>query len=170
MSADISLFHCGIDPLSETEIVDEVHAFNYLVVNLLVNLQADDISATPKNLSQNHSESEIHPELLELLRNRQYSDRDARNFVIEFVLRTLIFTIIHSHFFDGRTFFGIGSDHLRANLERMIDDLRAGGMILFLFILFKFLNILLTQKYRQIRRDRNQSLEDYGGRGSFRIG
>ena len=136
MSADISLFHCGIDPLSETEIVDEVHAFNYLVVNFLDNLQADDISATPKNLTQKNSESDIHPDLLELLRNRQYSDRDAKNFVIEFVLRTLIFTIIHSHFFDGRTFFGIGSDHLRANLERMIDVLRAGGMFFCLYISF----------------------------------
>jgi len=136
MSAEMSLFSCGIDPLSETEIVDEVHAFNYLVVNFLDNLQADDISATPKNLTQKNSESDIHPDLLELLRNRQYSDRDAKNFVIEFVLRTLIFTIIHSHFFDGRTFFGIGSDHLRANLERMIDVLRAGGMFFCLYISF----------------------------------
>jgi hypothetical protein len=136
MSAEMSLFSCGIDPLSETEIVDEVHAFNYLVVDFLDNLQADDISATPKNLTQKNSESDIHPDLLELLRNRQYSDRDAKNFVIEFVLRTLIFTIIHSHFFDGRTFFGIGSDHLRANLERMIDVLRAGGMFFCLYISF----------------------------------
>jgi hypothetical protein len=142
----MSLFACSVDQCSETEIVEEVHQLNYLVVNLIVNLLDADTSFTPRNCTRNHSNSENVPDLLTLLNNRQISDGDAKVFVIEFLLRSLIFTILHAHYFDGRTFFGIGSDHFRAKLERMIDELRAGGMFIYIYILFYFIFLFLFYK------------------------
>jgi hypothetical protein len=125
----VDIFSCGIDRVSESEAVDAVLQLNYLVNNLIVNILAVGLSSTPRSDNHVHSKLTVDLELLTFLINHRdrFSDDEATLFVVEFIFRSLIFTIIHTHFFDGRNFFGIGSDHLRANLDRMMDELLAGG-------------------------------------------
>jgi uncharacterized membrane protein YozB (DUF420 family) len=126
----VDIFSCGIDRVSESEVVDAVHQLNYLVNNLIANILAVGLSSTPRSDKRVHSKLTVDLELLTFLINHRdrFSDDEATLFVVEFIFRSLIFTIIYTHLFDGRNFFGIGSDHLRANLDRMMDELLAGGM------------------------------------------
>lgn len=129
MSSGELSFACGVDELSETQVLDELNHLNYCIDNMIMNIMAADQSLRPQCTHQKPAESACDTVLLAFIRNSQLSDQNARNVVVENHLRNLIFSLLHIHFFDGNFFFGVGSETLRENLDRMIMLLIAGGKL-----------------------------------------
>lgn len=130
MSSHQLFFTSGIDDLSETQVVDDLHLLNYSIDNLIISIIAADHSL-PHRRNQIPTESACDAALLEYLRKSKLSDRDARAFVIDNHLRNLILTLVHIHFFKGEIFFGVGSETLREYLDRMITVLVEDGKLIF---------------------------------------
>ena len=71
-----------------------------------------------------------------ILSKHQLSAVLTRTFVVEFLLKSVIYTILHSVFFKGGIFYGVGLEGLQRNLDRISDKLVANGE--FLYFSFKF--------------------------------
>jgi hypothetical protein len=134
-------FSCDIDHVSEDEVVNATLDINYSINNFIVNIMADKRSIPTSKPS--YSESEKKPtekdcdkNLLRYLIESRLSDHIAIDFVVEFPLRNLIITLLHTHFFEGDRFFGVGSESLCSHLERMMSELIAGGELFKKYILY----------------------------------
>ena len=137
VNSDDLLFSCGVDDISETDIVHSVHGINYLIDNLISNILINAHSSTPLAISRPPSSQCFDLGLLAILKDHMSTEEDAKIFLVEFLLRSLILTIIHLYFFDGRFFFGVGSGDLREKLECMLHELhQVGGRSPFLFFFF----------------------------------
>jgi hypothetical protein len=130
------LFSCGIDKISEQEVVDNLRLLNYSVDNLLLNILSRDRTAGTFRVGvpgDNHTSDTV---LLGLINNHGFSAVEARDFVIEFLLRNALFASLYTNFFDGKYFYGVGSESLGKHLDRLMAELIAGGMYSIIFILF----------------------------------
>jgi hypothetical protein len=125
--SDELLYQCGVDDLSETEIVDAVHHLNYDIDRLIINVMAIDKDARPQSGSQEVSNPVPGGVLHKALEDCWLSKASARDMVVEFFLRDLIVQLLHTHYFDGPCFFAVGSRSLRDHLENMMSELAAGG-------------------------------------------
>jgi len=148
--ADDLLFSCGVDGLSEIQIFESVQDINYLIDNLITNILAVDHSLTTSQSNCGsrkylHSESDIAA--LTVLSDCRLSRGNARVLAVEFILRNVIITTLHAHYFEGQFFFGVGSELLRLDLERMITELTIGGMVS-LLSLFQKSNIFINNGRR----------------------
>jgi hypothetical protein len=101
----------GIGQISESQMVDAIHQLNLLIDKLILGIIA----------AEHSGKREVEP-------------------VVNFYLRNLIITSLHTHFFDGQHFFGVGNDFCHTHLERMMTELTqvVGGKLLFLFPLVFF--------------------------------
>jgi hypothetical protein len=134
-------FSCGVDLLSESQIVDAVNGLNYSIDNLIANvLAAEQCFSPPSDPDRNPPKLNTDAALLAFLNNSRLSDGNARVFVVEFLLRNLIISALHTHFFEGRHFFGVGNESLHAYLERMMTELIAGGRSLYFNNRYKYLH------------------------------
>ena len=121
--SDDLLFQCGVDDLSENEIVNAVNDLNYLIDSLISNIQA----ITP-NGHREDSKSVSGGVLHKMLDGCRLTVEDARHLVAEFFLRDLIISLLHVHFFSGDFFFAVGSGSLRESLEHLMEAFESGGM------------------------------------------
>ena len=134
MDDDI-LFDCSIDKSSERDIVDALSGLNYLVDNFIFNLlmsnqlQGSPLFAVPSPAFVNVPKSTLDQGLLTYLTEHCSTAEDAWNTTIDFFLRNIIFSLIHTYFFDGEFFFGVGSDIHRQYLDRLMSQLMASGML-----------------------------------------
>jgi hypothetical protein len=145
---DDLLFSCRVDTFSEIDALNAVQRLNYLVDGLIVNIIANHHpsgsgfdACYPTNQDSDDSDA-----LGKFLKSHRLTDVDARDFVAEFLLRNLVFSLLHTHYFDGPFFWGVESESLRTHLERVMTELFAtGGVFLFLFflLLFVYTRILL---------------------------
>ena len=145
---------CNIDGVSETQIVDAVQFINYSVTNLIDNIlygvQQSKLSYHNKPSTRKHhatttkpDSSDITPALWSMLIDVRLS-RPTRDLVVEAVLRNLVFSLLHKHFFKGGRFFGVGSETLHELLETMLDNLVASGKVF--KNLFSFFEHLLSSQ------------------------
>ena len=96
----------GIDQSSEIRMVNAVNRLNLLIDEMILGIVAADHS--------NEREVEV---------------------VVKFYLRNLVIISLHTHFFDGQHFFGVGNDLYHTRLERMMTELSLiyGGELFFFF-------------------------------------
>ena len=71
-----------------------------------------------------------------ILPKHQLSAVLTRIFVVEFLLKSVIYTILHSVFFKAGIFYGVRLEGLQRNLEHISDELVANGE--FLYFSYKF--------------------------------
>jgi len=135
METDL-LFSCGVDKVSEAEIVVEVEALNYLIDLLIVGIMVADRKSRTCPAPKNAPQGAVDNDLLDLLIKHQLSVRNATEFVVEFLVRDAIHTSLHTNFFEGGFFFGVGSEPLSKNLECIMGELVASGGFLFFFIFY----------------------------------
>ena len=126
---DDLFFSCRLDEFSEVEVVNELRDINYLVDNLLLNIMAADqsIRSPPKpgfNLAPDIVTVDGLPTLLNHL-----SAGNARDLVVEVLLRDSIFGLLHANFFDGDIFYAVGSETFCTYLDRIMAELIAGGKL-----------------------------------------
>jgi hypothetical protein len=79
------------------------------------------------NASESESDMEFDYALYNFLRNFRFSVKDAKHFVVGVCIRNFIFSSLHSFFFEGRNFYGVGSKSLQEYLERMMSILESKG-------------------------------------------
>lgn len=161
MSSHQLFFSSGVDQLSETQVLDALHLLNYSIDNLIVNIIAADRLLPSHRNHKLPTDSACDAALLAFLRNSRLSDGDARSFVVENHLRNLVLILIHIHFFDGRFFFGVGSDTIREYLDRMITILIEDGKLLLFIFIFIFSDHLLSDNFENfvIQRWRTMAVE-----------
>jgi len=138
---------------ADANAVEAVRRINKMVDDLIRSLLIADVTSGVQNDAQTHDSREVDRELFINLTKWQLPKEDLRRLVAEFVLRSLIFAILHSSFFEGRFFLGVDSVSLRDDLDRLLAELIAGGKSLllclvcglkhhcFLFYLFIYLFI-----------------------------
>ena len=129
MDLDDTSFACGVDSISEYEVLDELGMINYLVTGLLTNILATDPTArTPCDSILPVSAPD--PAIITFLNNFELSGAHAKVCVVEFLLRDAIFASLHTCFFDGVFFFGVGSNTHRVYLDSVMRELIADGTLL----------------------------------------
>jgi hypothetical protein len=113
----------GVDDFSETEIRVEVERLNYLIDNLITGILVSN------NDFQSQEETKPVPGdvLHEALKGCRLSVGDAKELIVEFILRNLLCSLLYSHFFEGAVFSAVGSGSLKRSLEVMMDKLVSGG-------------------------------------------
>ena len=126
MDADL-LFNCSVDEVSEAQILDEVVGLNYVVDNLFFGTTLAALDPHTRKESRDRLGPQIDIDVLNIITKKPLFADLARIFVAELVLKPAIITIIHRAFFEGGLFYGVGSDGLRRNLERMLEELVASG-------------------------------------------
>jgi hypothetical protein len=118
-------YMCGIDDFSETEIRDSVENLNYLIDCLILGILVSRNQDFPR------AREELKPvpggELHEYLKDCRLSEGDAREVIVEFFMRDMIFSLLYTHFFEGEVFSGVGSGDLQKSLELMMENLASGG-------------------------------------------
>jgi hypothetical protein len=73
---------------------------------------------------------ESHPVHVMSLQNSQTDIRlpdHTRDLAMEAALLDVVLCLVHKHFFEGQSFFGVGSDSLHEHLETMYYKLIEGG-------------------------------------------
>ena len=119
------LFSCAADDVSEAHIVKQVADLNYLVDSLLFRLLLTDPET--RMVPRISTEGKIDLDLLNIIQNHRLSAVIAKAFVIDFLVRSTIYTNLHRVFFESGTFYGVGSDGLQRTLDRISDELVASG-------------------------------------------
>jgi hypothetical protein len=139
-------YSCKIDRISEAEIVDAVQSINYsiddLISDILVAVKSSNLSypsTSPRKIKNKKSRDippagpESNPDLNIPALHSLLTDSanvlsdDTRDFVVDIILHNLISSIIHKRFFEGRHFFGVGSETIHEYLETMFSKLVAGS-------------------------------------------
>jgi len=125
MDASDLLFSCNIDSLSECQIVDQVNELNYLVDNFIMNILDSEVDHHTLESHTNFRKPQQSNVCATFLYNLSF--KNAKEIIAEFFIRNMILNVLHTHFFDGDNFFGIGSELHRAYMERMLSELIASG-------------------------------------------
>jgi hypothetical protein len=134
----------GVDDFSDADITVQVERLNLLIDNLITGiLVSNDNFRTQEEIQPIPGEF-----LHEALKNFWLSAGDARELLVEFVLRNLICSLLYSHFFEGEVFSAVGSGDLKHSLECMMDKLVSGGELNF----FKsyFVAVRFLRKFRKL--------------------
>jgi len=151
----------GVDDFSDTDIRVEVERLNLLIDNLITGILVSN--------NDFQTQEEIQPipgEILhDALNNCRLSVGDAKELLVEFILRNLICSLLYSHFFEGEVFSAVGSGDLKHSLERMMDKLVSGGELNF----FKsyFVAVRSLCKFRKLRSPYPSALAGVQRRGCF---
>ena len=130
------LFNCSVDKVSEAQILNEVVGLNYLVDNLFFGTTVAALDPHARKESRDWLRAQIDIDVLNIITKKPLSADLARIFIAELILKPAINTIIHRVFFKGGLFYGVRSDSLRRNLERMKDKLSE----LYLYVFFFYFN------------------------------
>ena len=137
---DDLFFSCSVDKFSERDVLNDLLHLNYLVDELLLGVISQPLSPTDIR-------SPLAPDagVVDAITRFGLTAGQAREYVVDFLLRDSIFDIIHDGFFRAEFYFsGVGSDRLRVDLDRMVLELEAGGILffpLFFFFLFFFFTL-----------------------------
>lgn len=125
------LFNCGVDDISESEVDELLRSMNYSIDHMITTIifQYSDSRGADRHPVSHQQPLKIDDTLLQIINKYRLSERNARILVVEFYLRNLIITSIHSHFFEGEHFFGVGSESLRGNLDHMMNELIVNGKL-----------------------------------------
>ena len=127
---DNILFGCSIDNSSERDIIDALLGLNYLVDNFIFNLViSNQLQNSPFSTVPSSALINLDAGLSTFLTEHSPTPKDAWSIAIDFFLRNVIFSLIHTHFFDGNIFFGVGSDIHRQYLDLLMSELIASGML-----------------------------------------
>jgi hypothetical protein len=115
----------GVDDFSDTDIRDEVERLNFLIDNLVTGILVSN------NDFQSQEETRTKPIpgdiIHDALKDCRLSVGDAKELIVEFILRNLLCSLLYSHFFEGEVFSAVGSGSLKRSLEVMMDKLVSGG-------------------------------------------
>ena len=131
---DELLFSCRVDDFSESDALNAVHRLNFLVDGLVLNIIANNRTSRSRTDVSYPTIQDMPDALGRFLMGHRLTDADARDLVTEFLLRNLVFSLLHTHYFDGDFFWGVGSDSLRMHLESIMTELFAtGGFLIFNF-------------------------------------
>ena len=117
------MFSCKIDKYSQVEILDDLQQLNYVVDELMLNIMASDKTIRSPPVPGTTADSDNG--ILDLI--KKLSAGNARDFVVEILLRESIYASLHANFFEGEYFFGLGSDCLRRYLDSMMATHIASG-------------------------------------------
>lgn len=113
----------------ESDITRSVKRLNESINDLIISILGTARSESsispfkyPKPL-----ETEINQGLFSFLANYDFNDHSAIEYVVEYVVRNMIFTSIHFQFFEGKFFFGVGSRPIREYLDRLMSAMIGMG-------------------------------------------
>ena len=122
---DDFLYNLKDDVSSILNVVEDLKLINYLVDKLITTILGAE------RFPDHHSIPGSIPDALviDFLTKYPLSVVNAREFLVDFILRDSIFNSLHSSFFDGNYFFGVGSETLHSLLEEMILIMIANGML-----------------------------------------
>lgn len=114
---------------TEIEAAHALHQINYLIHNLITSISFDH---APKFQckTRNTLPLEIDDTLIKFLNDTCLTVNDTITYVIDILLRNLIFESLHAQFFKGHFFFGVASHLLSEYLENMMLELITDSRIL----------------------------------------
>ena len=115
------------DEPSDDQMVETVQGLNAAIDNLLSKMLID--AQTPNTLTTLPETSGPYFDysLLNFFQRYRLSLSSARKYVVEIYIRNTILDAIHTQFFDGHHFFGVGSETYHAIVEQFMSALLSNG-------------------------------------------
>lgn len=127
LTTDELLFGYSGDLGSEREVIDDLSGLNYLVDNLVFNIRSQNLLSSSVPPAYTTAGPDSARDLFMFIKEEQLSAGDAWNIVVDYILRNALYSAIHTNFFDGQFFFGVGTESYRLYLDRLMNELVESG-------------------------------------------